>query len=377
MIAKGKGIYIWNTLQIINQHFGGSIARMVGNLRDAGVSFVAMKIVNAAYVWPGLKDVFAEFEKRNITAGAWGYSYLNGAWGNTAEMEANAVLRAIDLYKPAFYLLDVEGQLRWQFIAAKIFANKIKAADLNIPIGLNSYALPDYQPLRMYPWRAIASCCTFNCPQVYWRTADPITRLQQSRTQYAALLPKLGIPMVAGDMYFERGIRPTPGEVKTFLEFCKQDKEITGALMWSYDQKFTEPALWKAFSEVFWPVTVAPVPIPEPMSNVELAALLAADTVAGNLECAPSMLQINKLLTGYTEPDIEPLKPAWVGVCNVAPTAKLNVRSAPSVNSIVVRQLQQGDRVEVWKEKFNEGRLWLRIRESAQEWVAGQYVKRI
>ncbi len=373
---KGKGVYIWNTLDIVSRRFGGSAAKMATDLRDAGVAFVAIKIVNAANVWQNLEPVFAALKRRNIVTGAWGYSYLNGQWGNTAAEEAKAVLAAIDKYKPAFYLLDVEGYLRWQFVRTAIFAREINVANLQIPIGLNSYALPNYQPSYMYPWKIIASCCSFNCPQVYWRTADPVQRLQQSRSQYAALLPKLEMPLVAGDMYFEHGIRPSPGEVTDFLTFCKQDSKIEGALMWSYDQKFTEPALWKAFTEVSWPTEELPNPIPEPASPVAQAAALAKRTMTGELECAVAMPQIDRLLRSAPEP-VEPLKPAWVGVCNVSPGMRLNVRSAPSVNSQVIKKIETGQRIEVWKEKFNEGRLWLRIDESEQEWVAGEYVKRI
>ncbi len=64
--------------------------------------------------------------------------------------------------------------------------------------------------------------------------------------------PKLPFAIAGGDMYLERGIKPTPDQVVEFLTAAQKTPDLQGVLMWSADQNETTPELWQAFANYHW-----------------------------------------------------------------------------------------------------------------------------
>lgn len=379
MKMKGKGVYLWNTLKIIKERYNGNEVDLILDLKEAGVTVVAVKIVNGAYIWGGLDNFFKLLRAHGISAGAWGYSYLNKKFGNSTLDEAKAVVKSIIRYRPDFYLLDVEGEIRYQFIAAKVFADYLKKhVPEDIPIGLNSYAIPSFQPLFMYPWRQIASCCDFNCPQVYWRSSDPIERLERAQREYKDLLPNLPMSMVAGEMYFSHGIKSLAVDVKRFIKHSREDSTIEAVLMWSFVQKFTQPHLWRAFSEIEWPVdeVISPPSLPEPDSLLKQIISKLEQILSESADCKTALPSVISQLKTLEMPGIE-AEPLYSAVVATRYGARLNVRSLPSLSGARVGQFEQGMRLEIWRERHADGYKWLKVSEDQDLWVAGSFVKKL
>jgi hypothetical protein len=263
-----------------------------------------------------------------IAVGAWGYVYLK--WN--ALGEANRTADAVKLYDPDFYLIDAEAYAKWQFAPAWVYAKRLRARLPYMPLGLNSYWYPPYHP--SLPWKQIRSMCNFDAPQVYWRGYRPVDKLVASKYEYAKMSPKLPFALPAGDMYYERGIKPTPAQVIEFLDACRNDTEITGAVMWSMDQKAKVPELWDAYSRYDWKT--------------------------GTIQDGETTIPL---------PEIQPL---YVAV--VTPWRGLNVRSQPIVSSTtLLRAERQGTRVEVYV--VEDG--WAYIKPDRSEWMYAHYLKKV
>ncbi|MEJ2711008.1 MAG: hypothetical protein P8074_25590, partial [Anaerolineales bacterium] len=171
----GKGVYIWKPNKI------GSPSDIARSLKNSGTDFVAIKIVNGTYIYPGLQPYITAIRKAGIAVGAWGYVYLR--WSPL--QEANRTADAVKLYNPDFYLIDAEAYAKWQFAPAWIYAKRLRSRLPYMPRGLNSYWYPPYHPSR--PWKQLRSVCNFDAPQVYWRGYRPKDKLLASKHEYAKM----------------------------------------------------------------------------------------------------------------------------------------------------------------------------------------------
>ena len=315
----GKGVYIWQPEKI------GTPQEVVQALLDAGVDTVALKINDAGRVFTGLQPYIDAFRAVGIRFIGWGYIYLK--WNALAE--AKGTVEAINLYKPEMYLIDAEAQAKLQYIPATIYMNYLRPR-VSIPLGLNSYWKPSYHPTL--PWSQLRKQCNFDVPQVYWRGWDPVGKLRQSKKEYAAMKPRLPFLLVAGDMYIDRNLKPTPQQVTAFLKEAHDDPEIEGVLMWSMDQKFKVPELWAAMASFDW----------------------------GTGEVGATDL-------------VEPPKKLPLYSAVVTASRGLNVRSGPGTKYRIIRAEPRGYRVDVWA--YDAG--WATVREDCSEWMSADYLKRV
>lgn len=239
----GKGVYIWQPKNIE----GGDPNRIAERFKLAGVQTVAVKICDGISVLQGLETLIQTLRSNDIRVGAWGYSYLNV---NPAR-EAKTVAAACTQYKPDFYLIDVETEVENNTAGATTFMTTLRPAVGTLPLGLNSFWETRYHPI---PWAVFLKYCDFTCPQVYWRGTNPIGKLLQTKQNY--LYPPGGIvkpmPFVAGDLYSETDLKPTPEQVTQFIGAVESDPTMHGVLMWAADDTETTPELWQAFSLYPW-----------------------------------------------------------------------------------------------------------------------------
>lgn len=288
--TKGKGCYLWHPETL------GTPLQVLQALQEAHVDFVAVKVHNGSYPYLYVKPYVDTLRGAGIQVAAWGYVYLR--W--TPLAEANAAIRATKELGPFdFYLIDAEGHAKYQWAGAKIFAARLRSGMPVIPIGMNSYYNPMWHP--ELPWYALRSACDFDCPQVYWRGTDPVGKLRASKAAYARLVPRLPYTVVAGDMYYEFGLKPTPDQVEKFLAYADYDPEIQAAVMWSMDGRRNVPELWQAFSQYRWSTSVPFPPVPPAPPPIEPALFTAVTT--GNLwvHSSPDALastRIDVLVTG-------------------------------------------------------------------------------
>ena len=326
ILPIGKGVYVWMQEHIL----GGDVAEIVQMMVAAHVDFVVIKIHDGKDVRTDLLPLITALRAAGIVVGGWGYVYLK--WSPLAE--ANAAVAAIQRYQPDFYLLDAEAYAKLQFVGAKIFRDRLRSLLPDFPVGLNSYWLPSLHP--ELPWYTLRVGCNFDCPQVYWRNRDPVGKLFASKAYFAKMTPKLPFPMVAGDMYYEYGVKPTPQEVWDFLQAAEDDPEIKSVVMWSADQAHIVPELWATFAAFEWEHAGEMPPPPPPK-------------------------------------DVQPL---YRAVCTASPN--LRIRSGPGASYATVGAVLRGDAVTVWEEKRdNLGQTWARTEEEKDDWVAAWYLKKI
>ena len=324
---EGKWAYVWRPQNM----FKGDVGRAIQELKATGTAGIAIKVSNGTYAYdqdPLLDQMIMGCVQENISVIFWSYIYLN-----SPVLEAKAAIKMCTKYKDVCiaFLIDAEGDAKGKAKQAKLFAAELKKGldPLEIPIALNSYRYPSLHP--ELPFTQLRSIGHLDIPQVYYRNTDPISNLERSYREYAALCPKLGYEP-AGDMYFEFGVKPTPAAVRRFLEFCRDDPRFDMALMWSADQCECTPDLWAAYATVVWPVEGKPhttqsgyTPLPPPLEKPLYAAVVIASV--------------------------------------------LNVRQGNGIAFPILRTLRRGDRCTIYQEASR----WCRI--NPGEWVSHSWIK--
>jgi hypothetical protein len=389
----GKGVYIWQPASMD----GGNPESIAARLQMAGVQTAVVKISDGFKVLTGYEPLIQTLRNHGIRVGAWGYSYLDRA----PIQEAHVVADACHRYMPDFYLIDVESEVEGNYGGAGMFMSELRPATAGLPLGLNTFWNVQLHP--DFPWRAFMNAVDFVCPQVYWRGVDPVGKLISCQQGYTAVPYSRDVPMpaVAGDLYVNLGVKPTPGQVTEFLKAADDDPFIGGVLMWAADDTQTTPELWQAFSEYQWrspaasvedqPLGWAKVKAPRGIwvrssaNGMKVGAL-------GKAELAPIWSMTDTKWGAITktcdqwiflgEPQFvdttlsAPADQSSPGVpslyqARVVPARGLNVRDG--VRGQVLRALECNTIVEIYEERTG----WVRIHGVESEWVDAAYLAKL
>jgi hypothetical protein len=390
----GKGVYIWQPGTIED----GNPQAIAARLNLAGVQSAVLKICDGFKLITGLEPLFQALRNENIRVGAWGYSYLNRA----PLQEAHVVADACHRYSPEFYLIDVEAEVEGNYGGARMFMNELRPITAGLPLGLNSFWNVRMHPT--FPWLVFLNKVDFVCPQVYWRGVDPVGKLRQSQQDFSNIAgaPDVPMPIVAGDMFVDIGVEPTPEQVTEFLQAADSDPFIHGVLMWAADDTQTSPELWQAFSVYQWKQGGKTLP-PQPLGWAKVktgGGLWIRSSPSGAKVGALAMAELAPMwsLTETKWAAINQTGDRWIYVGNpnwvdltldtsnppppgppnaelyqarVVPSRGLNVRDA--VGGHVLRALTAGSIVHVYEE--SQG--WARIHPLRSEWVSAAFLQRI
>ncbi|HUI87647.1 MAG TPA: SH3 domain-containing protein [Anaerolineales bacterium] len=388
----GKGAFIWQPSAIES----GNPYKILSRLQMAGAQSVALKICDGFMVLGGLELLIQVLRQNNILVGCWGYSYLTRA----PQQEAQVVASACKRYNPDYYLIDVEKEVENNYAGAEQFMNVLRPALAGLPLGLTTFWDPFEHPL--FPWSAFLSNVDFVCPQVYWRGVDPVGKLRASQQHYASIpnAPRVPMSVVAGDMYTDNGVEPTPDQVAQFLATVDEDPTLQGAVMWIADDTQTTPELWQAFSQYRWkngpdpsqPMGWAQVKTPlglyvrsapsgskvGALSKAQLAPIwYVSDDQWGAITSAHDQWiyvgnpdYVSLVLNPSGTPATPPPSPGLFQA-KVVPAAGLNVRDNPSGNKIGA--LPVNTIVQVYEEK----NAWARINPTQSQWVSETYLSKI
>ncbi len=387
----GKGVYIWQPVNIE----GGDPNKILSRLQTAGVQSVALKLCDGFNVLPGLDSIIQVLRNNNILVAGWGFSYLT----RDPKREAQAATNACKTYHPDFYLIDVEKDVENNYTGAKIFMNELRPALADMPLGLNTFWSVADHPL--FPWGVFLNSVDFVCPQVYWRGVDPVGKLVQAQQGYSKIpnAKVLPMPIVAGDMFTNLGVKSTPDQITQFLSAADTDPFIQGVFMWAADDQVTTPDLWQAFSKYEWKKGGVPIP----SQPIGWAKVKANDGL--NIRSAPLGSKLGALTKGelapifvisdtqwaaindkqnqwifvgnpnYVEVALDPSKipvpPPGMYQAKVSPPQGLNVRDKNG--GTVLRALTVGTIVIVYEEKDG----WARINPTQSEWVSSKYLSKI
>jgi len=385
----GKGVFISQPATMD----GGDPESIAARLQTAGVQTAAVKISDGFKVLTGYESLIQGLRDHGIRVGGWGYSYLNRA----PIQEAHVVADACHRYMPDFYLIDVEAEVEGNYGGAGMFMSELRPATAGLPLGLNTFCNVELHP--DFPWRPFMNAVDFVCPQVYWRGVDPVGKLISSQQGYTAVpySPHVPMPAVAGDLFVDEGVRPTPEQVTEFLKAADEDPFIGGVLMWAADDTETTPELWQAFSQYQWK-SPAPSARSQPLGWAKIKAprglwVLSSPygaklSALGQAELAPIWSMTDTKWGAITrtcdqwiflgEPGLvdttlsAPPAPssdtsALYGA-RVVPVRGLNVRD--DVQGRVLRALECNTVVEVYEECTG----WVRIDPVESEWVDAAYL---
>ncbi len=387
----GKGVYIWQPVNIE----GGDPYKILSRLQTAGVQSVALKICDGVNVVSGLETLIQVLKSNNFLVAGWGYHYLS----QNPAREAQAATNACRTYEPDFYLLDVEKEVENNYTGAKLFMNALRPALADMSLGLNTFWSVKDHPL--FPWAIFLNSVDFVCPQVYWRGVDPVGKLTQSEQGYANIpdAKDLPMPIVAGDMFTNLGVKSTPDQVTQFLSAADHDPFIQGVFMWAADDQVTTPDLWQAFSKYQWntggpaiptqPIGWAKIKTNEGL-NIRSAPLGSKLGALSKGELAPIWVvsdtkwaaindkQDQWIFVGnpnYVEVAMDsskiPVPPPGIYQAKVTPPQGLNVRD--KIAGTVLRALTVGTIVQVYEEKDG----WGRINPTQSEWVSTKYLSKV
>jgi hypothetical protein len=387
----GKGVYIWQPINIE----GGDPYKILSRLQTAGVQSVALKICDGFNVLKGLETLIQVLRSNNILVAGWGYSYLT----QNPKREAQTVTEACKTYQPEFYLIDVEKEVESNYTGAQVFMNELRPALADLSLGLNTFWSVKDHPL--FPWEAFLSSVDFVCPQVYWRGVDPVGKLMQSQQGYANIPSAKNPPMsiVAGDMYIDLGVKPTPDQVTQFLSAADTDPFIQGVFMWAADDRTTTPDLWQAFSLYQWNAGGPPIPT-QPIGwakiKVEVGLYIRSAPLGSKVgalakgELAPIWVVSDTKWAAITDKQDQwifvgnpnyveiamdsskiPVPPPGLYQAKVTPPQGLNVRD--KAGGTVLRALPIGTIVQVYEEMDG----WGRINPTQSEWVSTKYLSKI
>jgi hypothetical protein len=210
------------------------------------------------------------------------------------------------------------------------------------------------------------------------------------------------MPVVAGDMYINLGVAPTPDQVTEFLTTVDGDPSLNGVFMWVADDSQTTPALWQAYSRYVWkndglpsstqPIGWAQVKAPLGLNiratpwGTKLGGLAKDDIVPiwtiFNSQWAAITTSHDQLIyignTDYVSVVIDPSNlpqtpppPPGLYQARVIPAAGLNVRDG--INGTKIGALAVGTIVQVYQ--LQDG--WAKIDINVNQWVNAQFINRI
>jgi hypothetical protein len=387
----GKGVYIWQPQNIE----GGDPNKILTRLQMAGVQSVALKLCDGINILPNLGPLIQVLRNNNILVAGWGYSYLT----KDPKREAQTVTTACRTYKPDFYLIDVEKEVENNYTGAKVFMNELRPALADLSLGLNTFWSIKDHPL--FPWAIFLNSVDFVCPQVYWRAVDPVGKLMLTQQEYNNFPNDKHPPMpiVAGDLFIDLGVEPTPDQVNQFLSAADTDPFISGVFMWAADGSATTPELWQAFSTYKWNKGGLPIPT-QPIGWAKIKTNDGMNIRSTPLGAKVGVLFKNELASIWAVSDTKwaaiskkqdqwifignpnyvdvamdtsniPVPPAGLYKAKVTPSQGLNVRDNPNGN--ILRAMPVGTIVQVYVE--NNG--WARINPTQSEWCSTKYLLKL
>jgi hypothetical protein len=257
MILQGKGFFT----NILSECEGGEAASIAFTARQAGLSFVVLKIAeeNRAVAGDSLeKATMAAVIQALQNAGisVWGWHHIRG---NDPTGEARTASECIQALKLAGYIINAEAEFEQSGgeASARQFMAALKE-DVSVPVALCSYHLPKYHP--GFPWSAFLQGCDLHMPKVFWEQAHNAgEQLRESRLQSEAL-PNARPYIPVGAAYRTTGWAPLPEDIADFLVTAQAlDLPAAGFFQWDHCRKYL-PKVWEAISEYAWVTSAAPVP---------------------------------------------------------------------------------------------------------------------
>lgn len=253
MALEGKGFYMWK----IHRCEDGDPTAIAGRAQSAGLTHVLVKIADgsSAYNVDLAEPVVNALQAVGIQA--WGWQFV---YGDEPFREADIAVHRIRTLHLDGFVINAEDSYKGKHAAATAYMESLQPRISGIPLALSSFRFPYYH--TSLPWTEFLSGCDYNMPQVYWVQADnPGDQLEQSLRQFQNIYPIRPI-IATGAAYEEYGWRPTPTQIRTFLQKAR-DLRLPAVNFWSWDYAASPEGadLWNVIADFHWPVSEPPMDI--------------------------------------------------------------------------------------------------------------------
>ena len=234
MAVDGKGFFIWR----IEACEGGDPSRIAKVAKEAGISYVLIKIASGIYTYNYDHDaevdlvfpVVHALKSKGIQAWGWHYVY-----GNDPISEARIGISRVEELNLDGYVIDAESEYQdsGKESAARIYMSELKAGLGNsVPIALSSYRYPSLHPI---PWNEFLEKCDYNMPQVYWMDAhNPGAQLEQTLNEFESPNILYHPPILpVGAAFTEYGWTPTLNDIHEFINTARKFN-LKGISFWEW-----------------------------------------------------------------------------------------------------------------------------------------------
>lgn len=306
-MLTGNGFFIWQ----VPSCEGGDPVKIAQAAKDAGLSWVAVKIANGTAasnrdprtLTDLLPPVVTALKAAGITVLGWHYVY-----GFQPMEEADVAIQRLKTLNLDGYIIDAEAEYKYpgRDKAADVFTSQLRTAFPGLFMALCSYRFPDYHP--ELPWLNFLAKVDANMPQVYWEQAhNAAQQLTQSIVEFNALTIKRPIFPI-GPTYKVQAWAPTVTDIQDFRHAAANLRcPAVGYFSWDECRRDL-PDLWGAATgnanTVYLPfvsnATPAPAPVTQTVSNT--GKTQPVSTVSNGhrylIQIGPRWVYANAELTG-------------------------------------------------------------------------------
>jgi hypothetical protein len=241
------GMWVW----YVNQTEGGDPVKIASRAAKYRIKTVYIKSGDGPNYWTQFDSIVGPLKQLGLRVCAWQFVY-----GAKPMAEADVAARAVQAGADCF-VIDAEGQYSNKYIAADQYITRLRGkVGLDYPLGLTSFAYPDFHSTIPYSVFLGPAGAQWNLPQMYFKA-------------FGASIPKVFAHTYGINQIYQRPIRPlgqTYGGVsgKQVIEFRKFSRfyRARGYSWWEWH--FTNKSAWAGLRRKLRPSGARALPIAYP-----------------------------------------------------------------------------------------------------------------
>lgn len=242
------GMYVW----YVNQTQGGDPVKIATRAAKYRIKTVYIKAGDGPNYWTQFDSIVAPLKQLGLRVCAWQFVY-----GSKPIGEADVAARAIQAGADCF-VIDAEGQYENKYTSASQYITRLRGqVGMDYPLGLTSFAYPDYHSAVPYSVFLGPGGAQWNQPQMYFKA-------------FGSTIPKVFAHTYAVNQIYNRPIAPL-GQTyegvngKQVIEFRKYSRfyRAPGYSWWEWH--FTNSSAWAGLRRKLRPSGARAPALPYPI----------------------------------------------------------------------------------------------------------------
>ncbi|MFY9488461.1 MAG: peptidoglycan-binding domain-containing protein [Solirubrobacterales bacterium] len=231
-----QGMWVW----YIKQAEQGSVDKIIARAKRYKVKTLFVKSADGSSYWPQFELSVGRLKAAGLRVCAWQYVY-----GRDPEVEADLAAKAAGLGADCL-VINAETEYKNKYTAAQTYISRLRSlVGADFPVGLTSFAYPDYHSTFPYSVFLGPGGAQWNLPQMYFKAFRQSVPTAFARTYSINQIYKRSIRPL-GQTY--DGVR-----AKQVIEFRRYARlyRARGYSWWSWQHTRTDA--WKAMRRKFRP----------------------------------------------------------------------------------------------------------------------------